>query len=483
MSEKTLIERTITKAQSKYEIVSKHITQQGSYNLDLEVENILLNNDVIHSLDANHYLLNSEYRIKLKKNIIDLIGEEYNSVDLSLKFIHTNANDGTTKFQIKRADNKEGNTSWFKELYDANCEGFKFVMSLDKEEKILSFDICLTKDIQYESDDTPEFETNDSDDSQYHSNSSDTVNIYENTSYSLATIQKIFYGVPGTGKSKSVTDIINNIYSDYSTSGSPFVFRLVIHPEYSYYDFIGNIMPCIKKENDVDIISYDFIAGPFTLALKKALNKINCEKPVFLILEEMSRGNIASVFGDLFQLLDRKNGVSEYGIHNDLISKYVFGSTGYEIKLPNNLNILGTLNTSDQNVFVMDNAFKRRFDFEYISTQPDSEKNIYSFTLDDKLIEWNRFYTSFNEYVVETMRLSEDKQIGQFYINFSENITDDEKYNKFCDKMLNYIWSDIHRNIYETKSIIDPKFKSFQVALACLRDHENIFSIDFFESL
>src|SRR5699024_5444594 len=126
-----------------------------------------------------------------------------------------------------------------------------------------------------------------------------------------------------------------------------------------------------KDRNGSTEISYEFVNGIFVQSLITALN--NKEHDVFLVLEEMSRGNIVSIFGELFQLLDRdSDGDSEYSLRNSNITaelkKYVLNWYSDEIYLPKNFHILGTINTSDQNVFVMDTAFKRRFDFEYIST-------------------------------------------------------------------------------------------------------------------
>lgn len=170
-------------------------------------------------------------------------------------------------------------------------------------------------------------------------------------------MQKIYYGAPGTGKSYEILK-----YLKEKQISDEHIFRVTFHPEYTYSDFVGQILPTVKKNGEV---SYDFAKGVFTLALEKAYQ--DTSKEVFLIIEEMSRGNCSAIFGDIFQLLDRDNvgtekGWSKYFINNPIIAKDIIALTDDRIKLPANLSILGTVNTSDQNVFVMDTAFKRRFE-------------------------------------------------------------------------------------------------------------------------
>ena len=175
-------------------------------------------------------------------------------------------------------------------------------------------------------------------------------------------IQEIHFGAPGTGKSHSIKKIIRKSYPEYEESDSnPFVLRTTIHGEYSHFDFVGNVMPISKN----GVVGYEFTEGIFTTALIRAM--LYKGNDVYLILEEMSRGDIASIFGDVFQLLDRnEQGVSEYRIDNSLISDELVQNGAKsegddKIYLPSNLHIIGTVNTSDQNVNVLDTAFKRRF--------------------------------------------------------------------------------------------------------------------------
>ena len=281
-------------------------------------------------------------------------------------------------------------------------------------------------------------------------------------------IQEIRFGAPGTGKSYSIKNIIRKSYKNYEEKdANPFVLRTTIHSEYSYFDFVGNIMP-VSKEG---VVSYEFIEGIFTKALIRAL--LNRENDIYLIIEEMSRGDIASIFGDIFQLLDRnEKGESEYRIDNSLISeqliKYGVKSISNDrIYLPSNLHIIGTVNTSDQNVNVLDTAFKRRFSFVYESVKPSYDDktghilNSAVFVLNDKEFEWNQFYLSVNQFIVSDLELSEDKQLGQFFVKFPNNVNVNET---IKNKVLNYLWEDVQNaSMSDDAFIFNKNIKSFSM--------------------
>ena len=305
--------------------------------------------------------------------------------------------------------------------------------------------------------------------------------------------QLIKYGVPGTGKSFGITEKIKETYDDYDETGdSEYVFRTTLHPEYSYYDFIGSTYPVINEDKT---ISYGFKPGIFTLSLAKALDPQNENHRIFLVLEEMSRANVAAIFGDLFQLLDRNDaGVSEYKIRNDLIAEYITKETGLELRnnnifLPSNLYIYGTVNTSDQNVFVMDNAFKRRFEFEYVGTKPvlaegEGYKNEFVFRLDNNQYKWTDFYERFNEYVTKIMGLREDKQIGPFFVKFKEGYekstdVDEYNYNQIKNKLLQYMWEDVHKCAMAERPLFKEGINTFGEAYSELELHKNVFCEDF----
>ncbi|MGZ0157580.1 AAA family ATPase (plasmid) [Lactobacillus johnsonii] len=260
----------------------------------------------------------------------------------------------------------------------------------------------------------------------------------------------IYYGAPGTGKSHKLDELIKKENTN--------TFRVTLHPEYTYSDFVGQLLPVSKKANDGNdkyTVSYEFVPGIFTIALKEAIN--NPDRSVYLILEELSRANVAAVFGDLFQLLDRKNGISEYPIDNPDISKIIYGKantdqdTYKKIYIPNNLSILATVNTSDQNVYPMDTAFKRRFEWRYVSTDYGSNsedfKNNNNPTIDvgDNIrVTWDNLYKGLNSFIVGELGLNEDKQIGPYFIKF-EGANGDKAHDLVKDKLLQYLWEDINK--------------------------------------
>ena len=179
----------------------------------------------------------------------------------------------------------------------------------------------------------------------------------------------LLYGVPGSGKSWTIEH-------EYCNADSV-VERLVFHPDYTYSDFIGQILPAVDDDGQV---SYKFTPGPFTNILREAYNHPRTE--YILIIEEINRGNAPAIFGEVFQLLDRKVevrdnddgypiGTSEYGITNMNIAEEMYGKDKKteKVRIPSNLSIIGTMNTSDQNVFTLDTAFQRRWDIRHLLMQ------------------------------------------------------------------------------------------------------------------
>ena len=173
----------------------------------------------------------------------------------------------------------------------------------------------------------------------------------------------------------------------------------------------------------------------------------------------MSRGDVAAIFGDTFQLLDRistghQKEYSRYSINNDIISKDIVALLGNKVMLPPNLFLFGTVNTSDQNVFVMDTAFKRRFEWEYISTKPVKDDKVFLNNVDVNIyvssvevsFEWVNFYVKLNKFISskDYLDLGEDKQIGQFFIEFKNNNSTTIK-SLIKNKLLHYLWSDVHK--------------------------------------
>lgn len=296
--------------------------------------------------------------------------------------------------------------------------------------------------------------------------------------------QIIYFGAPGTGKSHYVKEKeLDGVSSDK-------IFRVTIHPEYTYSDFIGQLLP----ETSGTSVDFKFNPGPFTRALIEAYN--DTSKNVYLILEEISRGNVAAIFGDIFQLLDRDNLFrSKYPIRNKSISDLIVGQVRDEVKLPENFNIIGTVNVNDQNVFPMDTAFKRRFEWEYISSKPAIDDtgsrlsklnnakilvSIDSVSSNNLETNWQSFYMALNSFITdkeEGMGKSEDKQVGQFFVDFGERLVEEsystdspiaEKANTeintiIRNKVLLYLWQDVqgHSSFNSSVKLFHSAIKSF----------------------
>ncbi|MBU9712002.1 AAA family ATPase [Evansella tamaricis] len=314
-------------------------------------------------------------------------------------------------------------------------------------------------------------------------------------------VNRIYFGAPGTGKSFRIQRFIreNGIENYEEKTGHPNVFRTTCHPEFTYHDFVGQVMPVVIPDKDDPSktrIEYKFEPKVFTKALARSLAEGVVEKqPVFLILEEMSRANVAAVFGDLFQLLDRDSmtGESEYKINNDLISQFVY-NRDQQIYLPSNLFIIGTVNTNDQNVFVMDTAFKRRFEFDYVSANSvvmseGQPINNFEFELKDNGVsitfQWISLYGALNRFITKKVEkgglgLKEDKQLGQFFIKFRDG-DDEYNYNQIKGKLLQYLYDDIEEEAYTGQSLFNEEINSFGDAYLSLNKNLAIFSSEFMQ--
>ena len=292
--------------------------------------------------------------------------------------------------------------------------------------------------------------------------------------------QIIFYGVPGSGKSHEIKHKLETEYEIPEQQQDVFVERTVFHPEYTNADFIGQIIPKLVQ-GKTDFV---FKPGPFTSILKKAL--CDSQNRYVLIIEEINRGNAAAIFGELFQLLDRIDdaskttshdgslntygkGWSEYFVMNSEINNYIRDSddafdgkaldingihfsanTG--IRLPPNLSILATMNTSDQNVFTLDNAFQRRWDMKLIENvfgNTEEETNQRNAFVDSaKQITWEKFQTAINIKIgkmSEDAGLSsmEDKRLGCWFVKAVKQGNDYIiSKDLFAEKVLKYLWDD-----------------------------------------
>lgn len=280
----------------------------------------------------------------------------------------------------------------------------------------------------------------------------------------LSTHQKaqnlLLYGVAGVGKSHTISKIIGN--------NEQFVERIVFHPDYLNADFVGQIMPVIKKDNkDNNEITYEFKAGAFTKILKKAIN--DRSNHYYLVIEEINRGNAPAIFGEIFQLLDRnENGESSYKISHEMIAKAVFDNENKPIYIPNNLTILATMNTADQNVFTLDTAFQRRWTMRMI------ENNIQECHYKDDVIldtgiTWERFNTVINNFILQTNKdslSSEDKRLGAYFVRQDELTLPENMENgiAFAEKVIKYLWDDVFK--FNKSVLFDSKFNALDNLLS-----------------
>ena len=251
----------------------------------------------------------------------------------------------------------------------------------------------------------------------------------KNKKYSeLKGVNRLFYGVPGCGKSYKI---------DQLCSDERFMERVVFHPDYMYSDFVGQIMPNIRNTDNEKHIDYKFIPGPFSRILAKAYNDPN--NMYYLIIEELNRGNAPAIFGEIFQLLDRDNtGKSKYGINNADIARLIYHDEEQLIKIPSNLSILATMNTADQNIFVMDTAFQRRWQMEYITNNFDND--LAKELIEGTEISWGTFAQVVNRKIIEqnmSFISTEDKRLGAFFIQEEELSV-----KSFSEKVLKYLWDD-----------------------------------------
>ena len=357
------------------------------------------------------------------------------------------------------------------------------------------------------------------------------------------TLQQIFYGAPGTGKSNTIKDVVDN--------RGEICFRTTFHPDSDYSTFVGCYKPKSHKKNmlagngysiaqllsrffdsydqryqnakkarylyealvntkdikDLGLdaqaiadklnaqgfkgcaytteatcmyniydwlvedgyivenkLSYDFVPQAFTKAYIEAWRQHQSDTPVYLIIEEINRGNCAQIFGDIFQLLDRDdNGYSRYEISPDsdlqdyiaeqgLVLSGITDAKGNDIsgkiangeimKLPSNLYIWATMNTSDQSLFPIDSAFKRRWDWTYMKIKNHPEEN-YKIKLSDKEYDWWEFIQRINE-IIASMTSSADKQLGYFFCKAAGDGSISPE--TFVSKVIFYLWNDVFKD-------------------------------------
>ena len=319
----------------------------------------------------------------------------------------------------------------------------------------------------------------------------------ENHLLKTTGLQQIYYGAPGTGKSKTIKDL---------TFGES-VIRTTFHPDSDYASFVGTYKPiteevtlrdCYGKKvidddtNEVvkeERIAYKFIPQAFLEAYVEAWKKLGSSKKQYLIIEEINRGNCAQIFGDLFQLLDRNEyGFSDYPIVADKdMQKYLekefagweitnkdeinqlYGEVnmvnlimkGERLVLPSNLYIWATMNTSDQSLFPIDSAFKRRWDWKYVPIREgrDKETNAplnWYINTGDKQYKWWSFISKVNE-LIGSLTNSEDKKLGYFFCKAKDGEIDADL---FVSKVIFYLWNDVFKDYgFDDKDFQDEEGK------------------------
>lgn len=289
------------------------------------------------------------------------------------------------------------------------------------------------------------------------------------TSHHKKAQNLLLYGVAGVGKSHTISKIVGN--------NEQFVERIVFHPDYLNTDFVGQIMPTMKD----DKIIYDFKAGSFTKILKKAID--NPSNHYYLVIEEINRGNAPAIFGEIFQLLDRnENGESSYKIAHEMIAKAVFDKENQPIYIPNNLTILATMNTADQNVFTLDTAFQRRWTMRMI------ENNIQECHYKDDVIldtgiTWEQFNTVINNFILQTNKdslSSEDKRLGAYFVRqdelkLPENI---ENGIAFAEKVIKYLWDDVFK--FNKAALFDSQFNALDKVLNYFKTKTEFYRFEIF---
>lgn len=291
-------------------------------------------------------------------------------------------------------------------------------------------------------------------------------------------LQQIYFGAPGTGKSHEIKDQIKKHKS----------FRITFHPDTDYSSFVGAYKPTSVEVRMRDMaghviiedgkevketkIVYEYVKQAFLNAYIEAWKEQEKEtpQPVYLVIEEINRGNCAQIFGDIFQLLDRNtNGFSDYAIvpdadlsrhvkkdleklviankdaintiyeecEEDMVDKVVNGKV---LLLPNNLYIWATMNTSDQSLFPIDSAFKRRWDWKYIKIA-DAHKN-WQIKVGSKTYDWWQFVQAINYFVFDATQ-SEDKNLGYFFAKAKDTIINAET---FVSKVIFYLYTDVFKD-------------------------------------
>lgn len=256
---------------------------------------------------------------------------------------------------------------------------------------------------------------------------------------------KIFYGAPGTGKSFRINEIIEKVPEGFKE-------RVTFHPEFDHSSFVGGYKP-ISEQGD---IKYKFVPQVFTDIYVKAWKDLT--NAYYLIIEEINRGNCAEIFGILFQILDRKGNYSitpsnELKEHlEEVLGKDAKGIVAGKMTLPPNLFIYATMNTSDQSLYPMDSAFKRRWSWEYMPicydevTEDGRSNQSYNYKIifsDGSFFNWIDFIKAVNAVIKANSNLGMDKCLGNYFISSEDNTI---SVYEFINKAIFYLWIDVFKD-------------------------------------
>jgi DNA polymerase III delta prime subunit len=269
----------------------------------------------------------------------------------------------------------------------------------------------------------------------------------------------IFYGPPGTGKSKRAEELAKG-------KGAT-IFRTLFHPEFTYADFVGSYRPVVGYDEKIKIKDADdneinkpinyfrFVPGVLSEALRSAF--LDPDTPVVLLIDEINRGDCAAIFGDFFQLLDRSaSGASKYGINADSELLRYLASDGLDIDiagdgklyLPENLGLFATMNTSDQSLYAMDAAFKRRWTWQPCHIDFSEFLEFYGGRVllegdtTEEQFDWVRLLEAINRRI--SLRRMEEKQIGPWFV--LPDPTAVVHIDEFSNKCLFYLWHDVFKD-------------------------------------
>jgi len=265
----------------------------------------------------------------------------------------------------------------------------------------------------------------------------------ESVDNKIPGFNKIYFGPPGTGKSHAIKEELKKLGANADNYS-----RVTFHPDYDYHSFVGGFKPFTDKKDN--LIKYKFVPQVFIEFYIKAWSKLN--EHYYLVIEEINRGNCAEIFGDIFQLLDRN---PEYNIEpSSELRDFLVECEGEnnvkllfdgKLQMPNNLSILASMNTSDQSLYPMDSAFKRRWDWQYVPIDLKCTESNFTINIDDiHQYSWLEFLAKVNDKIYKVNK-SEDKQIGNWFINASKsnNIISKEL---FINKVLFYLWNDVFKD-------------------------------------